>query len=133
MSEDVEERAQLALVRSVSGVRQLRNAVESGGLRLDPAAGAEIRSALEDQLSTVDEWLTRSASLNQHAPLGQNPVGEAMAAKFATRAEGDENSFTAVLKSYREVLEEARDAIVAAMREYRDIEERVSDSFRKLV
>ncbi|MEU5852524.1 hypothetical protein [Saccharopolyspora shandongensis] len=133
MSEDVEERAQLALVRSVSGVRQLRNAVESGGLRLDPAAGAEIRSTLEDQLSTVDEWLTRSASLNQQAPLGQNPVGEAMAAKFANRAEGDENSFTAVLKSYREVLEEARDAIVAAMREYRDIEERVSDSFRKLV
>ncbi|MFI0464831.1 hypothetical protein ACH347_12190 [Saccharopolyspora sp. 5N102] len=133
MSEDVEERAKLALVRSVSGVRHLRKAVESEGLRLDPAAGAEIRSALEDQLSTVDDWLARSASLTQHAPLGQNPVGEAMAAKFAKRAEGDENSFTAVLTSYREVLEEARDAIVAAMREYRDIEEHVSDSFRKLV
>lgn len=107
--------------------------MKSQGLRLDPVAGAEIRAALEDQLSAVDDWLARSASLNQHAPLGKNPVGEAMAAKFATRADGHENSFNAVLKRYRQVLEGALDAIVSAIREYREIEERVSDSFRKLV
>ncbi|QIZ35212.1 hypothetical protein [Saccharopolyspora sp. ASAGF58] len=133
MSEDVEESAKLALARSVASVRHLRRAVKSQGLRLDPVAGAEIRAALEDQLSAVDDWLARSASLNQHAPLGKNPVGEAMAAKFATRADGHENSFNAVLKRYRQVLEGALDAIVSAIREYREIEERVSDSFRKLV
>ncbi|WP_249028288.1 hypothetical protein [Saccharopolyspora spinosa] len=84
-------------------------------------------------MSAVDDWLAKSASLNQHAPLGQNPVGEAMSAKFATRADGHENSFNAVLTRYREVLEAARDAIVDAMRVYREIEENASDSFRKLV
>lgn len=133
MSEAEEAQATRALARSTASIKQLRQAVELQQLRLDPAAGDQIRTALEDQLSTVDGWLSRAGGLAWQAPLGQNPVGEAMAVKFATRADGGDNSFTAALGQYREVLEEARDAIVGAMRTYREADQTAADSLRKLM
>lgn len=133
MNETEAERASLALAQSVAAADSLRHAVESLDLRLDPEAGEQICAALEDHLATVDEWLSRASNLARHAPLGQNPVGEAMAAKFANRANGDDNSFGAVLKRYREVLEGARDAVSDAMRTYRQADEHAADSFRKLM
>ncbi|GAA4611061.1 hypothetical protein [Saccharopolyspora hordei] len=132
MSEVEELQATRTLARSAASVRELRRAVESDDLRLDPAAGEQIRAALEDQMSAVDAWLARARGLTTAAPLGMNPVGQAMAAKFAGRAEGDENSFTEVLTKYRAVLEEARDAINAAMRTYEQADERAADDFRKI-
>ncbi|KAA5836293.1 hypothetical protein ABT337_14755 [Saccharopolyspora hirsuta] len=132
MSEAEEVRATRTLARSAASIKELRRAVESNDLRLDPAAGEQIRTALEDQMSTVDGWLSRASGLTANAPLGQNPVGQAMAAKFASRAEGGENSFSDVLTKYRAVLEEARDAINAAMRTYEQADERAADDFRKI-
>ncbi|MBB5154380.1 hypothetical protein [Saccharopolyspora phatthalungensis] len=126
------EQASRALARSVAAVSSLRHAVESRNLGLDPETGGQIRAALEDHLTTVDGWLSRAGDLARHAPLGQNPVGTAMAAKFANRADGDETSFTEVLNRYREVLESARDAINDAMRTYRETDERAADSLRKI-
>ncbi|MER7015165.1 hypothetical protein ABT324_27355 [Saccharopolyspora sp. NPDC000359] len=120
------------LARSAVSIRELRRAVESNDLRLDPSAGEQIRSALEAQMSTVDAWLNRANGLTANAPLGQNPVGQAMAVKFASRAQGGENSFSDVLAKYRAVLEEARDAINAAMRTYEQADERAADDFRKI-
>ncbi|MGW1681914.1 hypothetical protein [Saccharopolyspora sp. NPDC002376] len=132
MSEPEEVQATRTLARSAAGIKQLRQAVESQDLRLEPAAGEQLREALEDQMSTVDEWLRRANGLTGNAPLGQNPVGQAMAVKFATRAQGGENSFTDVLTQYRAVVEEARDAINEAMRTYRDADEHAADDFRKI-
>ncbi|MER7080767.1 hypothetical protein SAMN02982929_06295 [Saccharopolyspora kobensis] len=132
MSEPEEDQAVQNLERSAVSVKRLRRAVESQQLRLDPAAGEQIRVALEDQMSKVDSWVSRAGGLTVNAPLGENPVAEAMATKFANRAEGTGRSFNDALRKYREVLEEARDAINAAMRTYERADEYAADSFRKI-
>lgn len=121
------------LDESASQVRALRADLESGELRLDPSAGDELTAALLEQRDRVDAWLKRVEALAGPAPLGRNPVGEAMAAKFAKRASGDEASFAEVLRRYRHVLDEARDAVNDAMRRYRELEDGAADEFRKLV
>ncbi|GAA2786781.1 hypothetical protein [Saccharopolyspora taberi] len=60
-------------------------------------------------------------------------AGLAMAAKFAGRADGAENSVSGVLQRYRDVLEEARDAVRDAMRTCREVDEQAAGSFRKLI
>lgn len=121
------------LDESASEVRALRANLESGELRLDPSAGDDLTAALLEQRDRVDGWLKRVEALAGPAPLGSNPVGEAMAAKFAKRASGDDASFAEVLRRYRHVLDEARDAVNDAMRRYRDLEDGAADEFRKLV
>ncbi|CAM3703423.1 hypothetical protein KIPE111705_21100 [Kibdelosporangium persicum] len=110
----------------------LRHDVESGQLRLDPEAGQQIRDMLARQMEQVDGWLAQARGLARRAPLGQNPVGDAMAAKFEERAGGGGTSFTAVFTSYRQVLQDTDDTVEEAMRRYRDVEERTSETFKRL-
>lgn len=128
-----DEQASQSLAESTASVAAMRDAVESLDLKLDPEAGESIRSALDERLTSVDSWLSQARNLARQAPLGENPVGTAMAEKFAGRAEGGEYSLVAVLTRYREVLVDARDAIESAMRTYRETDERVADSFQKLI
>ena len=127
------EQASRVLVKSTAEVGALRQAVESQGLRLDPAAGEQILAALDEHRTKVDAWLKQAGAPARHAPLGENPVGTGMAAKFANRAEGHEHSFSGVLQRYREVLDEAYDAVRDAMRTYREADNSAADSFRKLI
>jgi hypothetical protein len=128
-----DEQASQSLAVSTAAVAAVRDAVESLDLKLDPEAGESIRSALDERLNSVDSWLSQARNLARQAPLGQNPVGTAMAEKFAGRAEGGEHSLVAVLTRYRDVLVDARDAIESAMRTYRETDQRVADSFQKLI
>ncbi|MEV4734167.1 hypothetical protein [Saccharopolyspora sp. NPDC049426] len=128
-----DEQASQSLAESTASVAAMRDAVESLDLKLDPEAGESIRSALDERLNSVDSWLSQARDLARQAPLGQNPVGTAMAEKFAGRAEGGERSLVAVLTRYRDVLVDARDAIESAMRTYRETDQRVADSFQKLI
>ncbi|MBQ0926271.1 hypothetical protein [Saccharopolyspora endophytica] len=128
-----DEQASQSLAVTTAAVAAVRDAVESLDLKLDPEAGESIRSALDERLNSVDSWLSQARNLARQAPLGQNPVGTAMAEKFAGRAEGGEHSLVAVLTRYRDVLVDARDAIESAMRTYRETDQRVADSFQKLI
>lgn len=128
-----DEQASQSLAESTASVAAMRDAVESLDLKLDPEAGESIRSALDERLTSVDSWLSQARNLARQAPLGENPVGTAMAEKFAGRAEGGEYSLVAVLTRYRDVLVDARDAIESAMRTYRETDQRVADSFQKLI
>ncbi|SFT08972.1 hypothetical protein [Saccharopolyspora flava] len=128
-----DEKASRSLAESTESVAAVRDAVGELDLKLNPDAGETLRSALDARLSEVDSWLSRAQNLAREAPFGQNPVATAMSGKFAGRAEGDERSLVAVLTRYREVLADARDAIEGAMRTYRETDERVADSFQKLV
>ncbi|WP_406692422.1 hypothetical protein REH65_11560 [Saccharopolyspora sp. ID03-671] len=128
-----DEQASSSLADSTDSVAAMRDGVEKLDLKLDPDAGEAIRSALDERLHAVDNWLSRARNLAREAPFGKNPVGTAMAGKFAGRAEGGENSLVSVLTRYREVLVDARDAIEDAMRTYRNTDERVADSFQKLI
>lgn len=128
-----DEQASQSLAESTASVAAVRDAVESLDLKLDPEAGESIRSALDERLNSVDSWLSQAHDLARQAPLGQNPVGTAMAEKFASRAEGGEHSLVAVLTRYRDVLVDARDAIESAMRTYRETDQHVADAFQKLI
>jgi hypothetical protein len=117
-----------------ANVGQLRDQVRSGQLSLDPAAGQEILALLTEQMDQVDGWLQRGQGLARRAPLGANPVGEAMAAKFETRAGGDtDTSFTGVLTPYRQVLQDAHDAVNEAMQKYQAVEQDQADHFQRII
>ncbi|MEB3368025.1 hypothetical protein [Saccharopolyspora mangrovi] len=128
-----DDQAAQSLADSTASVAAMGDAVESLDLKLDPDAGEAIRSALDERLTAVDSWLSQARNLARQAPLGENPVGTAMAQKFANRADGGENSLVSVLTRYREVLVDARDAVEGAMRTYRETDQRVADSFQKLI
>lgn len=120
------------LQASAAAVGTLRTDVAKGRLKLDPAAGREVQELLAEQMEQVDAWLRRADDLGRHAPLGQNPVGEAMAGKFVDRTTSEGDSFTGVLAQYRRVLDEARDAVEEAMRRYRTADEHAVDMFQNL-
>lgn len=119
------------LEKSATQVGVLRENVRSGQLQLDPSAGAKIQSMLLEQQDRVENWLNRAQALAR-APLGSNPVGDAMAGKFAKRVSGADDSLVVVLGRYRHVLEQAHDAVSEAMRQYRDLEENAADSLQNL-
>ncbi|MET0132399.1 MAG: hypothetical protein ABW215_02285 [Kibdelosporangium sp.] len=110
----------------------LRQDVESGQLLLDPEAGKQLRDMLARQLDQVDGWLAQARGLARRAPLGQHPVGDAMAAKFEERAGGGGTSLTAVFTSYREILQDTDDTVEEAMRRYRDVDDRAGETFNRL-
>ena len=89
--------------------------VRSGKVMLDPATGEELRKLLLEQVEQVDSWLARAGRLARPAPLGANPVGDAMASKFEARAEGDPHSFVNVMTAYRTVLQQTHDQVSAAI------------------
>ncbi|GAB2686425.1 hypothetical protein GCM10027271_56400 [Saccharopolyspora gloriosae] len=124
--------AKQRLQASAAAVGTLRTDVAAGRLKLDPEAGREVQDLLTEQLDQVDAWLRRSDDLGRRAPLGQNPVGEAMAGKFADRATSEGDSFTGVLTQYRQVLDEAQDAVAEAMRRYQTADEHAVDMFQNL-
>jgi hypothetical protein len=124
--------ASQALARSAAEVGTMHENAKSGRLSLDPSAGEAIRSMLAEQMTKVDTWIKQAGNLARHAPLGQNPVGQAMAAKFAQRAESKDDSFAGVLTRYRQILSDAHDAISDAMRQYRQNDDSAAESLRKL-
>jgi len=120
------------VAESAGEVGALRRAARSVDLRFDPAAAQELRAVVDEHLSRVDGWLDRAAALSRRAPLGDNPVGTAMAEKFANRADGAEHSFAEVLRGYRDVLRETREAVDDSLRAYRDADEGAADELRGL-
>jgi len=101
------------------------------GMQLDPAAGEQLRSMLSDEMQQVDAWLARARELTRRAPLGKNPVGEAMAAKFGNLADSDTGALGGVLTPYRQILQETHDAVTEAMKRYQATEARAIESLRK--
>lgn len=120
------------LTRNAVAVSKLKADVESDKLRLLPETGNNILEMLTEQLEHVDAWLKRAADLSHSAPLGRNPVGDAMAAKFVNRAKSDGDSFVEVLTKYRKVLEQAHDAVGDAIRRYQTIDQNAADMFQQV-
>jgi hypothetical protein len=117
----------------VAAVAAIRKDVMAGRLVLDQGAGEKILSMLRDQMDRVDTWLRRGQGLARRVPLGRNPVGQAMAAKFEHRAGATDGSMSliGVLTPYRRVLEEAHDAVNQAIKLYRRTEEDQVSRFQK--
>ncbi|WP_234995757.1 hypothetical protein [Streptoalloteichus hindustanus] len=124
--------ARVALAQAVAQVDALKRDVDAGRLSLDPTAGEQLRTALREQVDIADAWLARARGMGRRIPLGDNPVGAAMAEKFERRAEGRDDSCVAVLEQYRAVLEDAHDAVADAMRHYRETEDGHVRTFSRL-
>jgi hypothetical protein len=124
----------VTLERRIAAVAAIRDNVVAGRLSLDPEAGDKILSMLRDQMDRVDAWLRGTQQLARRAPLGRNPVGQAMAVKFEHRAGAADGSLSlaGVLTPYRLVLAEAHAAVDQAMKLYRRTEEDQISSFRQL-
>ncbi|KOV79635.1 hypothetical protein [Nocardia sp. NRRL S-836] len=117
----------------VRGDVPLRDSVGSGQVRLDPTAGEELRRQLQHQIDQVDSWLEQSGhSIARPAPLGANPVGDAMRDKFTDRAAGEQHSFVGVMTAYRTVLEQTRASVVEAIENFTSLDEETQDELRKL-
>jgi hypothetical protein len=102
---------------------ELGENIKSGKVMLDPATGEELRKLLREQVEQVDSWLARAGRLARPAPLGANPVGDAMANKFESRAEGDPYSFVNVMSAYRTVLQDTHDQVSAAITKFQQVDE----------
>jgi hypothetical protein len=113
-------------------IAALRETVDSGQVSLDQEAGERLRTMLTGQLDQVDTWLARVSTLTQRAPLGTNPVGEAMATKFELRAHGEPLSFVSVLTAYRDVLGQTLDAVTKAIDTLQQTDADSRDEFRRL-
>jgi hypothetical protein len=106
--------------------------IDSGQVTLEPEAGEQLRTTLTAQIDQVDGWLARLDTLTERAPLGANPVGEAMAAKFELRAHGDPLSFVSILTAYREVLAQTLDAVVKTVHAVQQVDTDAGDDFTGL-
>lgn len=110
----------------------LSESVTSGKVTLDPATGEELRKTLAEQIDQVDSWLERAGRLSRPAPLGANPVSDAMTSKFAGRAEGDFHSFVNILTAYRTVLEQTERSISTAVENFVQIDDDHRTEMNKL-
>lgn len=118
--------------RSTEEAGELDQAGQFLDIELEPGAGEELRRVLRDQADELDEWISRGQNLARRAPLGENPVAEAVSSEYAELASSAERSFVGVLTDYREVLRRAQDAIDDAMRTYRQADEHAAEELREL-
>ncbi|GAA3667010.1 hypothetical protein GCM10022267_61830 [Lentzea roselyniae] len=112
----------------------LRDTVSSGQVQLDPAAGEELRKQFQAQIDQVDAWIEHAnTSIARPAPLGANPVGDAMRDKFTHRAEGEQYSFVSVMTAYRTVLEQTKNSIVEAIENFTRLDEDQQTELKKIM
>lgn len=100
----------------------LKKSVTSGQVTLDPTTGEELRKTLREQIDQVDSWLERAGRLARPAPLGTNPVGQAMTTKFEHRADGEIHSFVGIMTAYRTVLEQTLESVTTAIRNFEQVD-----------
>jgi hypothetical protein len=113
-------------------VTPLSETVSSGKVMLDPATGEDLLRTLAEQIDQVDSWLERAGRLARPAPLGQNPVSDAMTSKFTGRAEGEYHSFVNILTAYRTVLTQTHESIGTALENYTATDEESRDEMTRI-
>lgn len=105
-----------------------RSAAVNGQLGVDPDAAQNVLKKIRAGKDSVEALLRTSGALAEAPKLGENPVGNAIAAKFAERADGGGDSYTTALQNLYGQYEQAEQAIVAAMSHYHQIDQDASDA-----
>jgi hypothetical protein len=114
---------------SLSDATAFRNAALSGQLGVDPDAAQTVLNKIRVGKDAVENMLRNAGALAEPPKLGANPVGEAMSAKVANRADGGGDSYAQALHNLYTQYDQAEQAIVTAMGYYRQIDD---DSRRSL-
>lgn len=109
---------ELSLSGIASSLQQMRTSLVAGELRLEPGAGAALRTKLADTADKTLRIRQQVGTLSTPASLGTNAVSTSMAGKFAGRGDGGTLALGPLLDKYRAMLLEMRDVVDEAMRRY---------------
>ncbi|MBB4687776.1 hypothetical protein [Amycolatopsis jiangsuensis] len=107
-----------------------RSAAANGQVGIDPDAAHTVLNKIRTGKDAVEALLNSSGVLAQPPKLGNNPVGNAMAAKFVQRADGGGDSYSSALQNLLGQYQAAEEGIVQAMARYHEIDQSSADPFR---
>ncbi|HET6500938.1 MAG TPA: hypothetical protein VFG87_09280 [Amycolatopsis sp.] len=103
-------------------------AAVNGQLGVDPDAAQTVLKKIRTGKDSVENLMRAAGALAEPPKLGANPVGDAIAAKFAQRADGGGDSYALALKNLYAQYDQAEQAIVTAMNQYHRVEQDASDA-----
>ncbi|TCP56738.1 hypothetical protein EV191_101684 [Tamaricihabitans halophyticus] len=98
------------------------NAAAGGQVSINPDEAQTALAKIRSGKDTVNELLTKASRLNEQPQLGANQVGNAMATKMATRADGA-GSYTDALRKLYGQYQKAEEGLVTAMQNYQSNEQ----------
>ena len=113
---------------SSADVAAFRSAAVAGQLGVDPDAAQNVLKKIRAGKDSVENLLRSAGALAEAPKLGANPVGDAIAAKFAERADGGGDSYATALQNLYTQYDQAEQAIVAAMSHYHQIDQDAADA-----
>ncbi|MPY97524.1 MAG: hypothetical protein GEU97_05895 [Actinophytocola sp.] len=110
------------MVRSLSDATAFATAAATGQIGIDPDAAQTVLKKIRTGKDQVDNLISQSVNLGVAPRLGANPVGAAIAAKYSDRANGGRDSYAQALRNLRAQYEQVENAIVAAIKNYDEME-----------
>jgi hypothetical protein len=113
---------------SYADAAAFRNAAVTGQLGVDPDAAQNVLKKIRVGKDSVENLLRNAGVLAEPPKLGANPVGTAIATKFAERADGGGDSYSQALQNLYGQYEQAEQAILAAMSHYHQFDQDASDA-----
>lgn len=108
-----------------------RSAAVNGQLGVDPDAAQTVLNKIRVGKDAVENLLRNAGNLAEAPKLGANPVGEAISAKVAQRAEGGGDSYAQALQNLYTQYDQAEQAIVTAMSYYKQIDQDSADTLSR--
>lgn len=117
---------------SAADANAFKAAAAAGQIGVDPDAAQAVLNKIRTGKDAVEALLHASGTLANPPKLGDNPVGNAMAAKFVQRADGGGDSYSAALQNLLSQYEAAEQGIVTAMSRYHEMDQAAADPFRSV-
>lgn len=117
---------------SLADANAFKNAAAQGQVAIDPDAAQTVLNKIRVGKDAIESLMNRSGDLGQPPKLGNNPVGHAIAAKVAGRADGGGDSYAAALQNLFQQYEAAEQGIVTAMARYHEIDQTAAEPFRNV-
>lgn len=116
---------------SLADANAFKEAAASGQVGIDPDAAHTVLNKIRAGKDAVEALLNGAGALANPPKLGDNPVGQAMAAKFVQRADGGGDSYSAALQNLLSQYAAAEQGIVTAMARYHEADQAAADPFRQ--
>ena len=107
-----------------------RAAAADGEFGIDPDAAHAVLNKIRAGKDAIEALLSGAHSLGAPPRLGANPVGHAIAAKYAQRAEGGGDSYSQALHNLYDQYSDAEQGILTAMRQYEEFDRAAANTFR---